>query len=423
MDMTLYPAGVCGQIDIPGSKSQTIRALLIALFAKGVSKLHNPLLSKDTESCLQLCKQLGAKITWEEENGEKILVLDSTSLIKDGALSLDCNNSGTTLYLASAMSCALGIRLEFRGDDQLSKRPIEPLLKSLKELGATIYPENATTTPFTLQGPLKGGLTSIKCMTSQYLSALLLGCPLASENTTIQVPILNEKPYVNMTESWLNKQKIDFQRDDKMSIFRIRGGQHYTPFEDKINGDFSSASFFFCAAAITGGTVTVRGLDPNDPQGDKGILKILSKMGCFVNWEGNSVTVTGPNRLYAGDFDLNDMPDALPALAITGCFASGPVKLYNTPQARLKETDRIKVLVHNINALGGQAQELEDGLIAYPVDRFTGTSIDGFGDHRIVMAMALASLKCTKELTILGSSAASITFPNFFELFARVSVH
>ena len=421
MDMTLFPAGVCGQIDIPGSKSQTIRALLIALFARGVSKLHNPLVSKDTESCIQLCKQLGAKISWEDDG--TTLVLDSTNLIKDGALSLDCNNSGTTLYLASAMSCALGIRLEFRGDAQLSNRPIGPLLNSLKELGATIYPENAIHTPFTLQGPLKGGLTSIKCATSQYLSALLLACPMAKENTTIQVPILNEKPYVNMTEYWMNKQNIDFHRDDKMTIFRVRGGQHYTPFEDKINGDFSSASFFFCAAAITGGTVTVRGLDPNDPQGDKGILKILSQMGCFVRWEGNCVTVTGPNRLSAGDFDLNDMPDALPALAITGCFASGPVRLYNTPQARLKETDRIKVLVNNINALGGQAQELEDGLVAYPIDRFTGTEIDGFGDHRIVMAMALASLKCTNKLTILGSDAASITFPSFFELFSRVSVH
>ena len=421
MDMTLFPAGVCGQIDIPGSKSQTIRALLIALFARGVSKLHNPLVSKDTESCIQLCKQLGAKISWEDDG--TTLVLDSTNLIKDGALSLDCNNSGTTLYLASAMSCALGIRLEFRGDAQLSNRPIGPLLNSLKELGATIYPENAIHTPFTLQGPLKGGLTSIKCATSQYLSALLLACPMAKENTTIQVPILNEKPYVNMTEYWMNKQNIDFHRDDKMTIFRVRGGQHYTPFEDKINGDFSSASFFFCAAAITGGTVTVRGLDPNDPQGDKGILKILSQMGCFVRWEGNCVTVTGPNRLSAGDFDLNDMPDALPALAITGCFASGPVRLYNTPQARLKETDRIKVLVNNINVLGGQAQELEDGLVAYPIDRFTGTEIDGFGDHRIVMAMALASLKCTNKLTILGSDAASITFPSFFELFSRVSVH
>lgn len=421
MDMTLFPAGVCGQIDIPGSKSQTIRALLIGLFARGVSILHNPLVSKDTESCIQLCKQLGAKITWQDDG--KTLVIDSTNLIKDGALSLDCNNSGTTLYLASAMSCALDIRLTFRGDEQLSKRPIGPLLSSLKELGATIYPNDAINAPFTLQGPLKGGKTSIKCMTSQYLSALLLACPMASEDTTIQVPLLNEKPYVNMTEAWLNKQHINFQRDKNMTIFNIRGGQHYTPFEDKINGDFSSASFFFCAAAITGGTVTVNDLDPNDPQGDKGILKILSKMGCFVNWEGNSVTVTGPNRLSAGDFDLNDMPDALPALSITGCFATGPVRLYNTPQARLKETDRIKVLVNNINALGGQAQELEDGLVAYPIDRFTATEIDGYGDHRIVMAMALASLKCTSKLTILGSSAASITFPNFFDLFARVSVH
>jgi len=426
MNKTLSPAGICGEIDIPGSKSHTIRALLIALFANGTSVLHNALDSQDTKACIELCQSLGASVTWDKTNAEHpVLIVDSKKLTEKTKINIDCHNSGTTLYLASAMTSVLGKRITFTGDEQLIKRPIEPLLKSLKDLGCKIEPHNALTAPFTIQGALKGGKTSIKCMTSQYLSGLLLSCPMAKEDTLIEVPLLHEKPYVEITEEWLKMQGIKFQRNDDMTLFRIKGGQNYKPFEATIGGDYSSASFFFCAAAMTGGSVTVNGLLENDAQGDKAILDVLQKMGCTVKTQQNSITVTGPTRLTAGEFDLNSIPDSLPALAVTSCFATGPVKLYNTPQARLKETDRIQVMVKNINALGGKAQELEDGLIVYPIDRFNTENlpfIDGYGDHRVVMAMALASLKCTRNLTIAGANAVDITFPNFFELFSKVLV-
>lgn len=467
MNKTLSQATICGSIDIPGSKSHTIRAALIALFSNSKSVLHNALISNDTFSCFELCKGLGAKITYDVDNDSQTIInIDSTNLIKhntiqrsskensnnnieDNIITIDCGNSGTTLYLATAMCCALGLTIKFTGDEQLQKRPIEPLLNSLRDLGATTFPQNAKELPFSIKGPLVGGKTSIKCPTSQYLSALLLACPMAQNDCIIDVPLLFEKPYVEMTEYWLKKQKIQFERDISFSHFTVKGKQHYKCFEENIGGDYSSASAFFCAAAMTGGTIEVKGLCKDDTQGDKAVLDVLEKMGCSIQWEDNIVTVKGPQTLNCGDFDINDIPDALPVLAVTSCFANGPVKLFNVMQARLKETDRIHVMAHNINALGGKAIELDDGLVLYPIDCFgnldaidnfnkadtsvlsssiynintdESLTIDSYNDHRIVMAMALASLRCSKNLTILGSDAVSITFPTFFDLLKKVSI-
>lgn len=425
MDITLRPARICGTIDIPGSKSHTIRALLIALFANGVSTLHNALDSQDTQACIELCRRLGARITFKTDIPVPTLVIDSTAIASEKEeITIDCANSGTTLYLASAM-CAAGCTsksIRFSGDEQLLKRPIGPLLESLRDLGATIEPKDSTTIPFTIHGPLDGGRTSIECRTSQYLSALLLACPMAQSDSTIEVPLLNEKPYVKMTQYWLEKQKMDYSYNDELSLFHIKGNQHYKTFTECIGGDYSSATFFFCAAAMTGGTITVNGLDRSDPQGDKAVLSVLEQMGCTVEWNGNSVTLNGPQRLKAGEFDLNDIPDALPALAVASCFADGKTKLYNVKQARLKETDRIATMARCINELGGNAVELDDGLEIHPVESFTAKEIDGCNDHRIAMSMALASLRSAGSLTIRGAQAAAVTFPTFFELLAKVSV-
>lgn len=431
MEIILKPARMCGAIDIPGSKSHTIRALLIALFAHGRSTLSNALDSQDTNACMQLCECLGAHMKWMENSPSEppTLIVDSSGVrIEEASAKLqpiiiDCGNSGTTLYLASAMCTAgLGGRtIEFRGDRQLASRPIGPLLDSLSDLGATIA-RTADELPFTINGPLAGGATSMECKTSQYLSALLLASPLAKGDTHIEVPLLNERPYVKMTQYWLDKQNIEYKCNNRLSSFMIKGNQTYKTFDECIGGDYSSATFFFCGAAITGGEITVRGLDRNDPQGDKAVLDVLERMGCTVTWHGDAVTVEGPNRLKAGEFDLNDIPDALPALAVASCFADGPVRLYNVWQARLKETDRIAAMASRISRLGGRAKELDDGLEIHPVDCFHATSIDGFGDHRIVMAMALASLRSRSGLTIEDAHEAAVTFPTFFELFAKASV-
>ena len=424
MDITLQATPVGGTITIPASKSQTIRALLLATFAKGTSIIHNPLDSQDTRSCILACKAFGAELTplsTQADTGVHALRVQGFGPPRQSA-TIDCGNSGTTLYLAAGMAANSSRAITFTGDEQLRRRPIGNLLASLSDLGATIQrtPEGLLPAypPFTIHGPLAGGKTSITCHTSQHLSALLLGAPLAESDSDIEVPLLNEKPYVHITLAWLRSQQISYTHNDDLSHFTILGGQRYKPFEAMVNGDFSSAAFFFCAAAISGGSITVQGLDQNDPQGDKEILPILEAMGCTIRWQGNAVTVTGPPKgsLKGGEYDLNAMPDALPILAVTACFAKGTTKLGNVPQARIKETDRIAVMYKNLTAMGSQVEELPDALVVQGTGTLRGGECDGFDDHRIIMAMAIASLACTDSITIHGIDAVDVTFPTFFQL-------
>ena len=417
MDKTLYPGSVWGQIDIPASKSQTIHALLIALFARGRSTITNPLFCTDTQACLDFCKKLGAQITYEGNT----LMVDSSRLEPRDGLEIDCKNSGTTLYFATALACTLGVDIRFTGDESLQHRPVRALLSSLSELGANVDAE-VETAPYNVCGPLLGGHTSIRCMTGQFLNALLLACPLARQDVVIDVHLLKEKTAVHTTEVWLEKQNIEFMRGRDMTHYTIRGNQFYKPLEADINGDFSLAAFFFCAAAITGSTITVTHLDAKSSQADRAILEILAYMGCSVRSEGHSVTLTGPSRLKAMDIDLSGTPDLLPALAVTACFASGPVRLLNVSHNVVKGSkERSSTIAQNINELGGKAQVLYDSLVIYPITAFNGcTKVRSYMDPRIVMAMALASLKCTKSLTIEDSECVEMTFPSFFEKFSNI---
>ena len=430
-----------GTLTVPSSKSQTIRALLIAAAAKGVSRLYNPLESQDTYSCSAFCTSLGAEIVrtdayWDITGimgTEKVQDLQQ-KYTEENPLILDVGNSGTTLYLGAGFAASLGIPVILTGDEQIQSRPVENLLNSLRDLGADVSysmkeplhnPSAAKGSegcpPVYIKGPLRGGFTRIACPTSQYLSSLLLAAPLALDQSSIEVTLLNEAPYAAMTLEWLNEQKIPYQHKE-MVQFTFPGKSRYRAFEKHIPGDYSSASFFFCAAAITGSTLTLKGLMKNDSQGDKAVLEWLQQMGCKIVWQGDTLTVSGPEpgTLKGIDIDLNSAPDALPILAVTGCFASGTTRLLNVPQARIKETDRIAVMAAELSRLTADITELEDGLIIQGSGKLSGGVADGHGDHRVIMSLAVAGL-CTEDpLTITGAEAASVTFPTFFNLLENI---
>ncbi|MGP1419284.1 MAG: 3-phosphoshikimate 1-carboxyvinyltransferase [Sphaerochaetaceae bacterium] len=411
--ISLSRSAVSGELSVPSSKSETIRALLISTFSNGRSVIHRPLISQDTKSCMAACRALGATVVIDEN--QDIEVTPAAEL--PGEAYLDCGNSGTTMYLAASMAASLGIRVAFTGDDQLLSRPIGALLGCLRGLGAAVEPVNAVFPPFAIKGPLEGGRGTIICKTSQFLSSLLLGCPLARHDTVLDIPLLYEKPYVRITMEFLNQQGIEYSCHQDLQHFEIKGGQRYKAQEWSIDGDFSSAAFFFGAAAITGGRVTVRGLRKTDPQGDKGILRILTAMGCDVSWNGDAVTVQGPRLLQGGTFDLNSMPDTLPVMAVVSCFAEGNVHLVNVPQARIKETDRISQMKRLLVQTGARVTELPDGLIISGNAGNLlegGRRIDGAGDHRVVMAMSIASLMCRESLTIENTECVDVTYPGFF---------
>ena len=415
--MIIPSVKLSGKIIIPSSKSQTIRALLISVFSRGVSYIKHPLISDDTESCINAVKAMGADVNILE-NGD--ITVDATYAFSDmDELSIDAGNSGTTEYLSLPMLSSLGIQVNIDGDEMLRKRPLKPLLDALESLGAETESTEGFP-PASIRGPLDGGECTIECKTSQYLSGLLLGAPLAIGDCHIKCSVLFEKPYVKMTLKWLDDQGIKYRISDDLEEVWVKGGQSYKPLDTYIEGDFSSASFFFVAAAIHGTEVTVEGLDKNSTQGDKEILNILEKMGCSIKWNGMAVTVKGPEKLKGGVFDLNAIPDTLPALSVAAAFAEGDTILGNVEQARIKETDRIKVMRENLNELGVEAEERRDALIIHGNGSVKGGKAKGYGDHRVIMALAILGTRTEEETEIDDVSAASVTFPTFFDLLEKL---
>ena len=405
-------------VNIPSSKSQTIRALTLACFARGKSTLNNPLISSDTLSCINAIKALNCAVEFNEDSS--VLYVDSTKLdIKNKSITIDTANSGTTTYLLYGLLASLEAKeIILTGDEQLNSRPIKKLAEAYKTLGVN-YEIEGENPPVKLMGALQGGNVTIECKTSQYLSSLLLSLPLAKEDSTVTCSLLYEKPYVSLTLDWLDRQNIEYEISDDYLVSKIKGGQSYKPFETTLTGDFSSASFFFVAAAILGIAIKVNGLDKNDKQGDKRLLDILEEMGCEITWEDFAVIVKGPEKLMGGTFDLNDIPDALPVLSICGLKTETPLGLTNVEQARIKETDRISCMCQNLTSLGARVEEKPDGMIIYKSNNYNkGVTVKGFSDHRIIMAMAICSLML--DLNIDNTEAVNVTFPSFFELFNTI---
>lgn len=402
---------------IPGSKSQTIRALLIASFSKGNSTIINPLISSDTLSTANALKTLGVKIDYDER--KKLFRVDAENIGKGfDKVTLDLGNSGTGTYLLLGLAASLEKEITITGDESLSSRPIAPLAKAYEDLGAEVS-TNDGFLPVTIKGPLKGGRTAIECRTSQYLSSLLLASVLSSADVEITCPLLYEKPYVAITLSWLDRQGISYEIRDDYLHSRVKGGQAFQAGQFTVSGDYSSASFFFALAAASGKSVTVLGLDRYDSQGDKRVLDVLQAMGCSVDWVENGVRVKGPEHLKGGTFDINDIPDALPILAAISTLAESDVRLTNVPQARIKETDRIRVMHDELTKLGAKVTEEDDGLIIHSGSKLHGGEVSGHKDHRIIMALSILGV-LIDGIKLDDTSHASVTFPTFFTLLNEV---
>ncbi len=400
-----------GTVHIPGSKSHTIRSVFIASLADGTSEILNPLVSGDALSAVEVCKALGADIKIEDD---RFIVKGFNGMPRTPGDVINVGNSGTTLRFGIMTAVLQEGFSVFTGDDQIRRRPVGPLLKAINNLGGTAFSTRGNdSAPVVVKGRIRGGYTDIDSVTSQYLSSLLINLPLLDEDTEIQVTRLNEVPYVEMTLWWLDRQGIQYSNED-FRYFRIRGRQYYKPFRITIPGDFSSATFFMVLAAISGGEFCLKNLDMSDPQGDKQVLSILEKMGAKVSFEPDSIRIKG-DKLVGMEIDMNSIPDALPAMAVAGCFAEGETRLVNVSQARLKETDRIHVMYQELKKMGADIEELPDGLIIRQ-SRLKGCPVSGWGDHRVVMALAIAGMNIEGETVIDTAEAINVTFPEFVEL-------
>jgi 3-phosphoshikimate 1-carboxyvinyltransferase len=400
-------------VRIPGSKSHTIRGLLIGSLASGTSTLRQPLRSADTESCISACRALGAEV--DDTDDACWEIRGTASRPQPRVWNVDVGNSGTTFFLCLTAAALGDTELKFDGDEQLRRRSAGPLADALRRMGATVTSRGDDCPPITVKGPIHGGSISIECPTSQYLSSLLLSCPLADGDTDITVPLLNESPYVDMTCAWLRDRGIHIEADEDYAHVRVPGRQSYSAFDAQVPADFSSATFFLVAAAVTSSELLLQGLDMDDTQGDKAVVWMLQEMGCGVETGPEGVRISGPDRLTAGEFDLNATPDALPAMAVAGCLAEGETRLLNVPQARDKETDRIAAMAEELRKMGGRVEELEDGMVLRE-STLRGAELDGRGDHRIAMALAVAGLAAEGETTVDTAECVSVTFPTFSDL-------
>ncbi len=403
-----------GTVAIPASKSHTIRAITIAALAGGESLIRNPLYSSDAESAVHCYRQLGAHIDTDDPQAWR--VQGTGGKITHTGQDIDVGNSGTTLRLAlgSAALAPHGQVIRFTGDEQIRSRPIGPLLEAMENLGAGCRSlQNNGKAPVEIRGGLTGGSTELVAPTSQYLSSLLLCCPLARQDSNITVSLLNEPGYVQMTLDWLDRQDIQY-KNVGFDYFQVFGSQQFHPFDLPVPADFSSATFFLCAAALFGREVTITGLDFSDSQPDKAVVDYLQQMGAAIDIGDHGVTVRG-SQLRGTEIDMNATPDALPAMAVTAALATGTTRLVNVPQARNKETDRIRCMAEELTKLGASIVELPDGLVIHG-GPLRAAPVHGHADHRIVMALAIAGLAMADPIVIDTAEAMNITFPNYVEL-------
>ncbi len=406
-----------GSVRVPGSKSITNRAILIASLASGESRLSGVLHSDDTHYMIEAWKALGAKFV---EQGEIFCVKGCGGKISAMGNELYVENAGTAArFLTAALTIGKG-RYVVSGNERMKKRPIKDLIVALNQLGADVNDDlNTSCPPVTIRANgLQGGAVSIPGeKSSQYISAIMLAAPYAKNKTTINIEgKLVSKSYVEMTQKIMADFGVGCKWNDH--LITIKPNQCYHSRTYDIEADASSASYFFAMAAITKGKITVRGLNKNSTQGDIGLVNILEKMGCFVKRDENAITLRG-HSMKAVDVDMNTMSDVAPTLAAVSIFAEGNTTIRNVENMRIKECDRISAIVAELRKLGVVVEEYKDGLKIHGGGALKSASIETYNDHRMAMAMALAGLKIP-GVEINDPACVSKTYPGFFKEFSEL---
>jgi 3-phosphoshikimate 1-carboxyvinyltransferase len=420
MKWIVRKSSLAGSINIPASKSHTIRSLAVATLAKGKSRIANALTTGDGASAISAARSMGATVKILDR---EVLVTGVSGDFNAGLDTFAMENSGTSTNLFASIAALGSRRRRFDGDKSLRTRPFKPVLEALGNLGVKFgFDRQGSDLPFWVQGPLLGGTTVVNGFSSQFVSSLLFACPCASSDTVLTVENLHERPYVEMTLRWLDMLGICYEASADLCRFRIRGGQSYRSIQYTVPGDFSTATFAAVAAPLVGANLELRGIDFGDSQGDKGVFEVISRMGARIAKQEFAANVDGRADIHGVEIDLNAMPDALPALSVLACKAEGETAIVNVAQARVKETDRIAVMAAELSAMGADVQERPDGLVIR-TSKLKGANVKGHCDHRVVMALALAGMIADGETVIDTAEAAAVTYPSFVKDFQSLGAN
>jgi len=422
--LTLNPISkINGEVFLPGSKSLSNRALLIAALANGTTKITNLLVSDDIKHMLNALSTLGIEYTLSDCGTECIVTGNNGFFKADQPLDIYLGNAGTAMRpLCAALAASEG-EFTLTGEPRMKERPIGHLVDALFQLGANVeYIENKDYPPVKINGKtLMGSSVSIDgSISSQFLTAILMIAPLLKTDTTINIEgELVSKPYIDITLDIMNRFGVNVQNNNYQSI-TVKGNQSYQSVDKyMVEGDASSASYFLAAGAIKGGEITVHGVGRLSVQGDKNFADILEKMGAEVIWNDESITVKA-KPLTAVDMDMNHIPDAAMTIATTALFAKGTTTIRNIYNWRVKETDRLTAMATELRKVGAEVIEGDDYISITPPTFLKHAEIDTYNDHRVAMCFSLVALG-EKPVTINDPKCTAKTFPDYFDKLAAVS--
>ena len=418
--LTLDPiAKVSGEVNVPGSKSLSNRALLLAALAEGETELTNLLDSEDIEHMLNALTKLGINYRLSEDKTQCVVQGNGGAFNVAEPLELFLGNAGTAMRPLCAALAASNVDTVLTGEPRMEERPIGDLVDALREADADVtYLKNEGYPPLQIKGKtLNGGEMSVDgSVSSQFLTALLMAAPLFSGDVTIRIKgELVSKPYIDITLDTMAKFGVTV-KNDNYQTFTISGDAKYiAPGKFMVEGDASSASYFLAAGAIKGGTVRVTGIGQNSIQGDIRFADVLEAMGATVVWNDEYVEVTGA-PLKGVNMDMNHIPDAAMTIATTALFAEGPTTMTNIYNWRVKETDRLAAMATELQKLGAKVEEGHDYIKVWPTDSLKHAEIDTYNDHRIAMCFSLVALSDT-PVTINDPGCTRKTFPDYFTRF------
>ena len=421
MRAIFVPGRINGSVRVPASKSQAHRALICAALA-GNSRVSGFSYSEDMSATLGALKALGADFDVNPGSGESdgVVTFKDPLKVQEGGserLIVDCGESASTLRFMIPFSAALGRNVRFVGHGRLPKRTTKLYEPLLSANGVRMfYPENGDFLPLEISGKLSGGEFSLAGdISSQFVTGMLFALSVVGSGSIRLTTRLESRPYAELTVDMLRRFGITIAEDE--NSYTVTGGE-FRPTDIEVDGDCSQAAFFAVAAAING-NVTIKGIDPKTRQGDFAVFDIVKRFGGQVTISGDGINVS-KGELVASDIDASDIPDLVPALAVLAAFSKGDTRIYNAGRLRLKESDRIASTADLIRSLGGEANETPDGLVISGRKRLSGGFAEAFGDHRIAMAAAVASVGCIGEVVVDDMSCTAKSYPDFCRDFRRL---
>lgn len=415
----IIPSQLEGNIEIPASKSLCHRAVICAALATGESNIDNVILSQDISATCSGMKALGAEIEMINEDG-----IDNLKLkVKGGNLkvvndSIDCIESGSTLRFLIPIALINGGKIVFKGKGKLVTRPLQSYYDIFEKQNISYSLENGAL-PLTVNGILKNGVFELPGnISSQFISGLLFALPLLDGDSKIVITTeLESKGYVDLTLDMLRKFGVII-KNNNYNEFLIRGNQKYISNDYKVEGDFSQAAFWI-TAGLLGGKIRCSNLDINSLQGDKEVLEIVKNMGGKISITEDYVEAK-ESSTHETIIDASDCPDLVPILTVLSALSTGTTKIINASRLRIKECDRLKAISTELNKLGADVEELEDSLIINGKEKLKGGTVDSWNDHRIAMALAVASIKCCEPVIITNSDSVKKSYPTFWEDFRKL---